>query len=511
MRRLDLCFLTSTLTVLLVLGGAVYVVHGRQMQRNSSALLVRARREQEQGDGFKAAETLRQYLSLRPRDREAWRSYARVLDEVTGDSRCRDQVYLVSEEALRHNPDDSASERRCVTLALELRPERTADAKRHLKMLQTRAAAMVEKGTDISGAAMELAELKEVEGKCLLLESDYEAAAIAFGEAISYDPTRLSSYVQRARLDRQELHKGPKEADEEIDWMVANNPESGLARLYRFQYALEFRPLADDNDLKRALELAPKEVDVLLAAATVARQKKDSAAARSYLQNGLQLHPQNDRLAVDLARLELGEQHPDRAEAVLRQAYQAKPSLDLAFLLAETLILEDKIDGEGGASVLVNYLADQGYRQGFIRYLEARIELQAKRWDKAISKIESALALLKADARICIQLHLMRAECYSALGWEEKRLDALRDANESPAASAAARLALAAASTQSGKVDKALAILLPLTDLKPEMQLDLVRLLILKTIRQPIEKRNWQEVERSLSMAEQALQRRSSR
>ena len=67
--------------------------------------------------------------------------------------------------------------------------------------------------------------LKELEGKCLLLESDFEVAANAFNKAISYDPTRLFCYVQRVRLDRNELHKDPKDADDEIAWMVAKAAE----------------------------------------------------------------------------------------------------------------------------------------------------------------------------------------------------------------------------------------------------------------------------------------------
>ena len=402
MRKLNLVFLLGVVMAVLVLGGAAHLVHGRQVQRNASALLDRARKAEEQGEGAKAAEALGQYLSLRPRDGETWRWYARVRDEVTTDSRRRDQVYLVYEEALRYNPGDLALERRCVDLALELRPARTADAKRHLKVLLTQAAEQLEQGTEVSSAAMELAELKELEGKCLLLESNFEAAANAYNEAISYDPTRLFCYVQRARLDRNELHKDPKDADDQIEWMVANNPESGLAHLYRFRYLSEFRPPAPDSDLKKALELSPENPEVLTDRALVSEQKKDPAAARAYLEKGLKLHPQNADFPIALARLELGEQHPDRVEGVLRQAYQAKPSVDLAFLLADTLIQQDKIEGSDGARVFMGYLADRGYRETYVRYLEARIEVKEKRWDKAISKIESAVAVLKADPRISI-------------------------------------------------------------------------------------------------------------
>ena len=229
MRKLNLVFLVSVFMALLVLGGAAYLVRGHQIQRNASALLDRAQKEA-QGQGVKAVETLKQYLSLRPHDPEAWRSYARMLDETRKDPRQREQVYLVYQEALRYNPGDPTLERRSVDLALELRPERTADARRFLKDLAGRATESLEKGQDVAEvakAARELAELKELEGNCLLLDSEFQAAASAFNEAISYDPSRVLCYVQLARLDRNELKADPKVADGEIDWMLANNPKIG--------------------------------------------------------------------------------------------------------------------------------------------------------------------------------------------------------------------------------------------------------------------------------------------
>src|SRR5271165_4363021 len=114
MRKLNLVFLLGVVMALLVLGGAAYFVRGRRVQRNASALLDSARKDEEQGEGAKAAEALRQYLSLRPRDGKTWRWYARVLDGVATDTRRRDQVYLVYKEALRYNPGDPALKRRCV-------------------------------------------------------------------------------------------------------------------------------------------------------------------------------------------------------------------------------------------------------------------------------------------------------------------------------------------------------------------------------------------------------------
>ena len=146
-------------------------------------------------------------------------------------------------------------------------------------------------------------------------------------------------------------------------------------------------------------------------------------------------------MALALARLELREQHLVRAESVLRQFLHANSPADLLFLLAEALIAQNKIEGSDGALVLMERLDQRGYRQTYVRFLEARLEVQQKRWDKAIPKIEAALAVLKPEPQMSTQLSLMLAECYTHLGWDEQRLEALRSAAKGPAGSESARLA----------------------------------------------------------------------
>ena len=79
----------------------------------------------------------------------------------------------------------------------------------------------------------------------------------------------------------------------------------------------------------------------------------------------------------------------------------------------------------------------------------------------------------------------MLAECYTRLGWEEQRIDALRNAGEGPTGSEAARLALARSLAESSNLDEALAILLPLAEGKPELRLEIARLSIQKTRASP--------------------------
>src|SRR4029077_4994414 len=140
------------------------------------------------------------------------------------------------------------------------------------------------------------------------------------------------------------------------------NPKVGMAHIYRWRYTDEFLkfPAANDlqkalqsaaaNDIEEALKLAPEDPEVLLTAALASEQKADSVAARAYLEKGFKLAPKNFALALGLARLETRERHLDRPEAALRQAFQPKLIVGMFFIFAETLTLQDKIEGNDGAA-----------------------------------------------------------------------------------------------------------------------------------------------------------------
>jgi len=472
-------------------------VHGFQMRRNASALLDRARLAEAGNKLDKAEEALSQYLSINRDDGATWAWYARVVDRRDSEGRRRERIFLVHEQALRHNPGDLKLERRCADLALEL--GRYNDARQHLMNLEK-----VPRDSQGQSAAAERAELEDLLGQCERALTRFEEAENWFDQAVKHDPRRVSCYDRLARLLRTDLRRN-QDADGTIKEMVAKNPKAGRAYLYRWRYTREFLASADANDIQKALELAPDDPEVLLTAAVASEQKPDAAAARAYLEKGSKLDPKNFALAVGLAGLETREGHLDRAEAVLRRADQAKPSLDLAFILADTLIAQDKIEGKDQAADYITRLRNAGQGDTLVRYLEARILFRQKRWVEAIPRIEMARAVLKADPQLTAQLNLMLAECYSRVGSVEQRLDALRQAAAGGRAPEAARIEFAQALARSGKLDQALAILLPLADRKPELRLDLVRLLIRKTSRQRSDQRNWPEVDRQLRDAAKAL------
>ncbi len=498
MRRLNLVFLAVLLVVVAAFGGGMHLMHGFQMQRNASALLERARRAEAGNDLEKAEQSLREYLNLKREDGPAWEWFARVVDHQSSERRRADRSFLVHEEALRYNSGNVKLERRCADLALEL--GRYSDAQRHLTALFEQ----LPKDSQGQPAAVERAELEDLLGQCERGSTRYEQAEKWFAQALEHDPARVVCYDRLARLLRNDLRRN-EAADRTIKAMVAKNLKSGLAYASRWRYSKEFFPSASQGDIQEALKLAPDDLEVLFTAAVSSEQKPDAAAARVYYEKGFKLDPKNLAFALGLANLELREQHLERAEMVLRQAFQAKPSLTIAFELADTLIRAGKVDAKDGAGAYIVRLRNAGLGDTMVRFLEAEIPFQKKDWLRAIPTIESARAVLRSNPRLSARLNLMLAECYGRMGSQEQRLDALRQAAESDAGPGQARIELTRALAQSGKLDQALAILSPLVDRQPDLRLDIVRLMMQKTLRLPPDQRRWGEVEQQLQSAEKAL------
>jgi tetratricopeptide (TPR) repeat protein len=494
-RTLNFRFLGVLLAVVAVLGASIHFVHAYQLRRNASTLLDRAHRAEADQDLKKATQALQRYLDIDREDGPTWAWYARLVDRRTPEGPDREEVYLVHEEALRHHPEDRELERRCAELALELK--RYSDARRHFLLLHQRAP------KDPRGEPVD-AELEDLLGQCDQGETRYADAERWFRQAIKHDPGHITSYDRLARMLRKELQQ-PEVADWLIETMVEANPRSARAYLTRWQYQRESRQDVDARDLQQALQLGPEDPQVLVAAAGASEQEGDTAAAREYLQKGVEVAPRDTAFALRLAQLEVRDGHPDRAETVLRQAVQANPQTELWYLLADTLIGQGKIEGKDQAEAIIARLRERGLREGYLQQLEAGILIQRHRWSEAIAKIQTARSLLVADPPVMSRLDLMLATCYGHLGLEDRRLAALEQAGGTEATGAGIAVELAEELARSGRLDEAMAIHRRLAARRPESRLDLVRLEIQKALRQPDGRRDWREAERRLREAEDGL------
>jgi tetratricopeptide (TPR) repeat protein len=489
MRRLNLVFLAALLVGGTLAGVGIHLVHGFQVRRNAWALLDRARRAESAQDLTKAEQSLRRYLNLRAEDGPVWAWYARVVDHRIVDRRRLDRDFLVHEEALRHDRDDAQLERRCAEIAMEM--GRYNDARRHLVHL-------------IEDPRLAGAELEDLLGQCESRLTRYEEAERRFVRAIERDPGRIACYDRLARLRRVEFRR-IEAADATVEQMIARNRESGPAYIARWRYARDFAPPDDDRDIRKALELAPDDPEVLLTASVAAEERNDITSVRVYLEKGFRLDPRNPALALGLSRVETREGHPDRAEAILRRAFRANPVAPLAFELAENLVLQGKIDGKYGANEYLSHLRRAGLGNTFVPFLEAEILLRGKSWSEAARRFEMARAVLSPSHELAMRIDLMLAECHGHLGADEQRLDDLRRAVDGDRNAERTRVEFAQALARAGQVDRAVTVLLPVADRRPEWRVDLVRLMLRKAVRQPRDRRNWPEVERSLREAESTL------
>ena len=496
MRKLHFGFLVGFLTVLGLCGVGTYLLHRVQMGRNASSLLDRARSAEAGGNLLGAEESLGQYLSLKREDSSAWTWFARITDERTKEKRGRERVFLVNEEALRKNPDDRKLERRCAELAIEL--ERHNDARRHLIHLNDAIQADPDK-------AAEAAELEDLLGQCDRLESKFDEAERHYRKSIALDRTRVVTFDRLGRLLRQD-RKNPEAADRAIEEMLKANPKSALAHVNRWRYRREFGPAADSSDIAQALKLGPDEAEVLIAAAEHARQSKDLVGARKHIDGGLDRHPKTARFYQLAADLDLAENHADRAEAVLRRGIAAVSSnVLLKVLLAETLISENKLDGEEGAISWIERLRRLGLADGYVLFLEGQVAMAQQKWHAAISRLDSARGLLAGDPAIVSRINLLLAGCHSRTSESEKRVAALERAASGEMNAAVAGPLLAQAMESQGRLDEAIRVHTQLLESRPESRLDLIRLLIRRNLLLPRDRRSWEGIERRFGEAEKAL------
>ncbi len=108
---------------------------------------------------------------------------------------------------------------------------------------------------------------------------------------------------------------------------------------------------------------------------------------------------------------------------------------------------------------------------------------------------------LAASPELARQTDRLLGLCYERLGNPDQQLAAFRRTAEEGPSWLPARLGLASALLAAGKPDEALAEYRRLDPPPPEARLQAIRLLILRNLRSPADKRNWKEAEDLLNGA----------
>ncbi|MBL8796384.1 MAG: tetratricopeptide repeat protein [Planctomycetia bacterium] len=512
MRRLN-----ARLFFFLVFGSALLVavtfgVHWLQTGRIARAMLQQADRAEQQGHTDQTIRYLSRYLELEPDDLEARaRLGDKLADEKTAISpRARTKAIFLIENVLAKSPERRDLRLKLVRVALLL--DQNKLAREHLAILTAN-------GAEDGEAAFLFGQVEEA-------DEQWEQAAVWYRRAVQHTPKQLQAYVRLASVLRRPdpadaAGEKPREADQVMDRLTANNPDAYQAHLARWRYRLQWHNLSADParlseaavNVRRALELAPEQIDVLLAAAEAAQTQAKAAPneeqglplieqARGHLRRAQQLHPQDSRIYREVALLEINMKQPEKAMAGLRQgaaALKGEARIEVLWMLAN-ILLDRKEQAEA-----VGLLADMkkaGASVATLDYLQARLHALEGRWSDATGLLERSRELFSSAPELAKRADFLLAQCYEKLNNKEAELAAFSRAAGRDPNSSAALIGKAGALAALGQYDEALLQyqqLLKLPNPPEAAWIEFARISVLRGLQAATV--DWKQIEAALSAA----------
>jgi tetratricopeptide (TPR) repeat protein len=494
--RMNVKPLIYLVIAVVLLGAGIYVLHEFRVKRSAGSLLKRAIQAEARGDGREAVAYLGRYLVFRPDQPDALARYGLLLEDQAQTPRDHFQALMALEQALVRAPGRDDVRRKAVHAAIGV--GRFSDAQSHLNIL-------LSKMSQDDKSAPAVGELELLQARCEAGKGNYAKAGDSLRDVIKHMPELLEGYVRLAGLLRGPL-KEPKQADQVMDAMIAANPRSFRAYLERWTYRKELNLPGAASDVSRARELAPEDAEVLLAAGLSARDQGNLKEATAMLERGVALFPKDERMYRLLSVVMLQAGRPEEAEDLLKKGLEAVPEPSQGALLlamADELIQTGKLDQ---ASQVLTRLREKRVPAEQFGLLEALLHVGRKEWSQAIAVLErtrmaTAPRYDKATNDAYARLNLLISTCYENLGVPEMQLAACRRALEADSELLPARMGSAAALAALGRSEEALHEYQAIAAKVPAARISVARLLYLKTVAAPPERRQWPAVDHALSEA----------
>jgi len=484
----------SVTAATLVVG--IYLVHGFQMKRTAGLMLRQAKAAQEKGQLDEAVQFYTYYVNYAPEDDEAYCTLAMLVtdqSEKRPNRRAFMRAFLMLEQAARRDPENVDVLFRLVDYSMEI--GRMSDAAEHLKRLRTK----------FPGDS----ELEVKLGRCQMATEHFREAIASFQGVVASDPRNGEAYIELARLLRDKAGD-PDQADAVVNQMVTANGTSAKARLLRGQYRQENDDLAGaKEDVLRALEMAPDNAEVLVAAAQLAMDEQELEDARGYLDRARELYPDDEKVHQALAVLNVTEGKTDEAIDLFHEAVDKSEDPRAMLSLAD---LQLKKGDVAAVRHTIKQMRKAGYRPEILEYFESRIHIAESRWREASYMLERLRPKVAGNPEFANRVDLLLGLSYEQLRLFDRQLDVYhRVLNEDPSL-IPARLGYASALFRTGKLDQAAEEYKKLegtmgTDefLKvPALRNNMFQLTVARIERLPEAEQNWTELEEFLEKVESA-------
>jgi predicted Zn-dependent protease len=486
--QLNVRLLLRTAVVVLLLGAALFVVHGWQVGRLARAELARADRAERAGQLDQATTALGRSLAFVP-DEEVRARYALALAGRASTPRTRWAALEVLERALARRPARHDVRRRAVDLTMQL--GQFERARRHLAVLLA--------------AQPGAGDLLLLRGRCESAEGDHARAALSLEQAIRQGAP-LEASVLLADLYRTHLDR-PRKGAAVMDLLVKEHGRSAAAHLARARFRAAGGDLTRaEDDLARARRLAPRDLAVLEASADVAVRRGRLEEARGHWTAALRAAPRTARLYLALARLERRRGQEAAALDYLRRGLRQLPDEpDLLFALAEALLEQRDL---AGAEKAAGRLPPE--RRPAARFLAGRVLARRGRWAAAVRALTETVEAQDVPADLAARAQVELACCWDRLGYDDQKLAAYLRAAAGAPSLVAARLGLGVLLLEGGLLDDAvshLQALVRLPDAPAQGWLLLARARARQNLYLPATQRDWTDVERALERAAQSPKR----
>ena len=280
-------------------------------------------------------------------------------------------------------------------------------------------------------------ELRGLRVQAMFLANDYENAIKEAYDLIGYDPEAGSFSEEKAaganqpevysklasvlieRENKQEL------ADQIIEKMIENNPDSAMARFHNSIFLYEDDKEAAKAELEKAFQLDPENSNITARKIQVALQEEDLDLAEGLAKDAIEKFPKQTRFYLLSSSALSKNEKPDEAVAVIDKGILDFGEDRSEMLFQEKfniLLSQERIDE---ALEVIEAMEDlkEPRLQPLIDFQKARVTLAKKKWALASRQLRKVRTQLVGYRGKQIFAGLLLAEAYEKQGKLDQALE----------------------------------------------------------------------------------------